>query len=120
VSRTLLQILAGEVDEDYFQQHCAFSSELQHLTLTVVQGEQQDEQQGMQAWDACSSAVLEPQQLRGLLEGWGKARLVLQGKLQQDAHPSDEQQEQLLQLQETWLAGISRHCGAGADMNQNP
>jgi hypothetical protein len=103
-----LQILAGEVDEDYFQQHCAFARQLQHLAMAAMQEQQQQEQQDVETWDACSSAVLEQQQLRGLLEAWGNARLLLQGNLQQGAAPSDEQQEQL-------LAGISRHCGAGVD-----
>jgi hypothetical protein len=106
-----LQILAGEVDEDYFQQHCEYAWQLQRLAMAAAQEEQQDVEP---CWDnACSSAVLEPQQLQGLVEAWGNARLLLQGKLQQGAEPSQEQQEQLAQLQEAWLAGISRHCGPG-------
>jgi hypothetical protein len=108
-----LQILAGEVDEDYFQQHCEYARQLQRLAIATVQ-EQQEEQQDMEPfWDAFSSAVLEQQQLRGLVEAWGNARLLLQGKLQQGADPSEEQQEQLVQQQEAWLAGISRRCGPG-------
>ncbi|KAF6259430.1 hypothetical protein COO60DRAFT_1513298 [Scenedesmus sp. NREL 46B-D3] len=79
--------------------------------MTEVQEQQEQEQQGAAAWSTCSSAVLEQQQLQGLLEGWGKARLVLQGRLQQGADLSGAQQEQLLQLQDTWLAAIRRSCG---------
>jgi hypothetical protein len=110
-----LQILAGEVDEDYFQQHCSLSSQLQRLVATAAQEQQQQEQeqQGLAALSDCSSAVLDQQQLQGLLQDWGTARLVLQGKLQQDDELGAEQQEQLVQLQQAWLATVSRHCGRG-------
>eukprot|EP00882_Tetradesmus_deserticola_P032896 GHRQ01037536.1.p2 GENE.GHRQ01037536.1~~GHRQ01037536.1.p2 ORF type:complete len:178 (+),score=84.69 GHRQ01037536.1:282-815(+) len=81
--------------------------------MAAVQQQPEQEQQDGAAWGACSSAVLGQHQLQGLLEGWGKALLLLQGRLQQGADPATVQQEQLLQLQEEWLAAISRHCGTG-------
>ncbi|WIA10612.1 hypothetical protein OEZ85_010794 [Tetradesmus obliquus] len=110
------RILAGEVNEDYFQQHCAFSSQLQRLVAAAAAQEQTEQQE--QELGACGSALMDQQQLHLLLQDWGTARLILHGKLQQDNVPSAEQQEQLVQLQQAWLADISRHCGTGnSDLN---
>jgi hypothetical protein len=120
-----LQILAGEVDEGYFQQHCCYTSQLQQVVAAAVQDQQEQEQleqerQELAALESCSSALLNQQQLQELLGDWGRARLVLQGKLQQGDEPGVEQQEHLEQLQQAWLAVISRHCGAGEHAAMHP
>lgn len=80
--------------------------------MAAAAAQEQTEQQE-QELGACRSALMDQQQLHLLLQDWGTARLTLHGKLQQDDVPSAEQQEQLVQLQQAWLADISRHCGTG-------
>lgn len=118
-----VQILAGDVDEDYFKQHTSFRSQLQHLAATalepdrLLQQQEDTEQQRQSAtWEGCSGMQLQEQQLLWLLDVWGKQRMVLLGQLVPGAALTGVEAQQLQQLQQQWRRLLSQRSGEGEQL----
>lgn len=109
-----LQILGGEVDEDYFQHHLALRSHLQLLAAHALlqhTGNRLHQHQQLQqppSYDVCYSVAVNDAQLSWLLGAWGRQRssVVARTMSSHDGQPEE-------QLHSDWWTAVNSHCMEG-------